>query len=158
MKKLGIKISLVFIWVSLANQAFAQTLGLLDGANWITYAIIGLVGFIALFFVIQVADSFLAMQAKTVGVDTEAVNVSIFPKWNEIVGTSNQPSFLKGQEVKKIKKRTRYFIGGRGKRCCSEHISAFLCGATSKFYWYVAHSKTSGRDWTKSTSRRRIVF
>lgn len=78
MKKLGIKISLVFIWVSLANQAFAQTLGLLDGANWITYAIIGLVGFIALFFVIQVADSFLAMQAKTVGVDTEAVNVSIF--------------------------------------------------------------------------------
>lgn len=115
MKKIGIRIFLVFIWVSLTNQVFAQTPGLLDGANWITYAMIGLVGFIALFFVIQVADSFLAMQAKTVGVDTEAVNVSIFPKWNEIVGTSNEPSFLKNQNVKKFRRGHDILLQGEAK-------------------------------------------
>jgi Na+-transporting NADH:ubiquinone oxidoreductase subunit A len=115
MKKIGIKIFLVFIWVSLANQAFSQTAGLLDGANWITYAIIALVGIIALFFVIQVADSFLAMQAKAVGVDTEAVNVSIFPKWNEIVGNSNEPSFLKDHEVKKFRRGHDILLEGEAK-------------------------------------------
>ncbi len=115
MKKIGIKVFSVFILVFLANQVFAQTAGLLDGANWITYAIIALVGIIALFFVIQVADSFLAMQAKTVGVDTEDVNVSIFPKWNEIIGTSNEPSFMKDYEVEKFRKGYDILLEGEAK-------------------------------------------
>ncbi len=93
----------LFISLFATVQLSAQTNGLLEGTSWLTWAIIGIVGLILISFIVQVANSFLSIEAKSMGIDTEEVNVSVFPKASELFGASKS-NHLEGEQVKVLRR------------------------------------------------------
>lgn len=71
------------VFFTLSNSLMAQSSGL-SGADLISYALLGVVAFIVLGFVLNVSDNLLAIEAKQTGADKTGANFSIFPRWNEI--------------------------------------------------------------------------
>lgn len=112
MKNLHIKISLLFILFLVADSAMAQTGGLMGGTQWLTLVLLGSVALVAFFFIIQVADSFLALEAKGNGIDTEKNNFSVFPSLNEIF-RPNLPDYTAGNEVKILKQGHDILLEGK---------------------------------------------
>lgn len=103
MKNVSKRVFYLIILLSTTTQLSAQIGGEFEGTSWLTWGIIAIVGIILLFFVIQVADSFLGIEAKSIGVDTDNNNVSVFPNVSEIFG-AGKPSNLKGETVKVLRK------------------------------------------------------
>ncbi|MEM9885496.1 MAG: Na(+)-translocating NADH-quinone reductase subunit A [Bacteroidota bacterium] len=85
-----------------------------SGSNWLMYGLVALVTIIAFAFIFQVGDSFLALEAKQIGIDHEEENIAIFPKWNEIFKTK-LPEHLEGKEVKILKKGHDILLEGKAK-------------------------------------------
>ncbi|MEM9846695.1 MAG: Na(+)-translocating NADH-quinone reductase subunit A [Bacteroidota bacterium] len=111
MKNVIKRLSIIFILTISVLEAFAQSGGS-SGTNWLMYGLVALVTIIAFAFIIQVGDSFLALEAKQLGVDQEEENVAIFPGWNEIFRTK-LPEHLDGKQVKILKKGHDILLEGK---------------------------------------------
>lgn len=77
------KLLFFFVFFALSNSLAAQSSGL-SGSDIISYALLGVVAFIVLGFVLNISDNLLAIEAKQTGADKTGANFSIFPRWNEI--------------------------------------------------------------------------
>ncbi len=110
MKNLHIKLSFLFISLCVANSAMAQG-GLMEGSQWLTLVLLGAAAFIAFFFIVQVADNFLAIEAKSSGIDTEKNNFSVFPRMGELFGPS-VPDYTEGSKVKVLRQGHDIILAG----------------------------------------------
>lgn len=84
------------------SQVSAQA-NTLDASQWITYGIVAVIALVSLLFIVRMADSFLAVEARQLGIDAEKQNISVFPSLDEIV-KPKVASYLTGQEVKVLRK------------------------------------------------------
>lgn len=112
MKNLHIKLSLLFISLLAADGLMAQSGGVMGGSQWLTIVLLGAAAFIAFFFIVQVADSFLAIEAKGNGIDTTKNNFSVFPRMNELFSPS-LPGYTQGNEVKVLKEGHDILLAGK---------------------------------------------
>ncbi|MEL6926159.1 MAG: hypothetical protein AAFO94_19105 [Bacteroidota bacterium] len=81
------------------NSALAQ--GASTGSNIFLYSIIGLIAILALFGLIQVADSLLRIEADRVGASGSGANYSVFPRLDEIF-KPKLPDYTDGKEVHRL--------------------------------------------------------
>ncbi|MEM8525860.1 MAG: Na(+)-translocating NADH-quinone reductase subunit A, partial [Bacteroidota bacterium] len=105
--------SILFILLTSFLSLSAQA-EIASGTDWLTYGLIASIAVIVLFFVVQVGDSFLSLEAKRIGVDQEEENVSIFPKWSEIF-SPRLPNHLDGKRVIRLKKGHDILLEGAAK-------------------------------------------
>jgi len=84
---------LLFLFLNFAFSASAQSSG---GSNYLFTALAAIAVLIILGAVIMVADNLMKIEARDSGADQNGENYSIFPKWNEIIGSS-APDFVDGK-------------------------------------------------------------
>lgn len=113
MKNVIQRLSILFILLLVHLELSAQVVGN-NGETWLTYGLVGIVAIIALFFIVQVGDNFLALEAKQLGVDQEKSNISIFPDWRDITGDKT-PSHLKDEKVITLSKGHDILLEGEAK-------------------------------------------
>jgi len=111
MKNFIQRISILFILLTSFYSLSAQS-EIASGGDWLIYGLIAIVAVIVLFFIIQVGDSFLSLEAKRIGVDQEENNVSVFPKWGEIF-SPKLPDHLEGEKVVRLKKGHDILLEGK---------------------------------------------
>jgi len=93
-------LSFLFLIFAL-SPALAQ--GASTGSDIFIYVIIGLIAILALFGLIQVADSFLRIEADRIGADKSGANYSIFPRMDEIF-KPKLPEYAANEKVHILKK------------------------------------------------------
>ncbi|MEL6942659.1 MAG: NADH:ubiquinone reductase (Na(+)-transporting) subunit A, partial [Bacteroidota bacterium] len=111
MKNFIQRISILFVLLTSFFSLSAQA-EIASGTDWLTYGLIAIIAIIVLFFVVQVGDSFLSLEAKRIGVDQEENNISVFPKWNDIF-SPKLPDYLDGEKVIRLKKGHDILLEGK---------------------------------------------
>lgn len=111
MKNFIQRISILFILLTSFYSLSAQA-EIASGTDWLTYGLIAIIAIIVLFFVVQVGDSFLSLEAKRVGINQEENNVSVFPKWSDIF-SPKLPNHLDGERVIRLKKGHDILLEGK---------------------------------------------
>ncbi len=114
MKNVLQRLSIFFILLIAHIEVFAQG-GYASGEGWLTYGLVGIVAIIVLFFIVQVGDSFLALEAKQLGVNQEKSNVSIFPTWKDIAGR-RLPDHLKDKNLITLKEGHDILLEGEAEK------------------------------------------
>ena len=101
MKLRNLKLSFFTLFMTMGQLAFAQTDG--EGQNYLLYALLAVVLFLVFLMLIQVADNFMAIEAKQNGVTTKTDNLSIFPSWSDLFAPK-LPDYAQGDSITVLKK------------------------------------------------------
>lgn len=100
MRTVSTKFFLLAFLLFLSQTTFAQAQSN-SGSNLLMMVLLLIVVLIAFAVIFQVGNNLLQMEAKKVGADPEKNNYSIFPRLNELVGSS-KPNFVGDSQVTKL--------------------------------------------------------
>ncbi|MEM1326286.1 MAG: Na(+)-translocating NADH-quinone reductase subunit A [Bacteroidota bacterium] len=118
MKNVSQRLSIFFILLLAHVEVFAQG-NYASGESWLTYGLVAIIAIIVLFFIVQVGDSFLSLEAQQLGVDQDKSNVSIFPTWKEIAGR-RIPDHLKDKHLITLKEGHDILLEGEAELMIQE--------------------------------------
>lgn len=92
-----------------SDMAFGQSGQ--SGFSYFIYSLVGVAVLILLFLVVQVADNLLAVEAKSIGADSEKTNFSIFPRFGELFAPK-APKFVGDSSVTYLKQGHDILLDG----------------------------------------------
>lgn len=110
MKNFTQRVSILLILLASFSSLSAQA-EIASGTDWLTYGIFIVLALILFVFIVQVANSFLSLQADRVGIDREENNISIVPRWNEIF-SPKVPQYLEGKKMVRLSKGHDILLDG----------------------------------------------
>ena len=124
MRTVFTKLFLLVFFVFLSQTTFAQTqTG--NSSNLIVTILLFVVALIAFAVITQVGNNLLRMEAQKVGADVEKNNYSIFPRLNELFGSS-KPGFVGDAQVTKLNRGFDIKLEGAAEKKIAEvSVSTF---------------------------------
>ena len=93
------KYSLLFTLVLTADWLSAQSGSSALSGNFWMYILFAVIILVLFFFIFQVSDNLIAIEAKKSGADQTGANLSLFPSWKEVFAP-RLPEYLTNEDVK----------------------------------------------------------